>query len=221
MEEQNKNLHGLVILEEVERKHRYRRRVRVKCYCGNIFAVDLVQINIGHTRSCGCLRNKKAAERKRTHGLSEHPIYGIWSGIKARCYNVNTVAFKSYGGRGIEMCDEWKNDFMPFYTWAVANNWAKGMEVDRINGDGNYEPGNCRIVTKLVNIRNIARNRHCFFNGQTKVLTEWCLELNLNYRTTLARLVAGRTIEDAFTSPVLKYKQCHELSLSHTASLER
>ena len=88
------------------------------------------------------------------HGLCEHPLYNVWKNMKKRCYNKNVYNYKSYGGRGIIVCDEWRNNFKAFYDWALNNDYEKGLEIDRVDNDGNYEPSNCRFVTRSENQKN-------------------------------------------------------------------
>lgn len=91
------------------------------------------------------------------HGLSQTQLYRCWYGIIQRCDDSKNRAYKWYGGRGISICDEWKNSLETFYSWAMANGFQKGLTIDRINNDGNYEPSNCRWVTRKVNLNNMRR----------------------------------------------------------------
>lgn len=88
------------------------------------------------------------------HGQSNTPLYNVWQTMHTRCYNPNYFQFGNYGGRGIEICPSWRKDFTKFRKWAIAHGWVKGLHVDRRNGDGNYSPGNCRVVTRVINNRN-------------------------------------------------------------------
>jgi hypothetical protein len=81
-------------------------------------------------------------------------IYGIWQGIKERCLNPNRKEFKRYGGRNILICSEWKNNYLAFKTWALANGYKESLIIHRIDNDGNYEPSNCRWVTRSENNKN-------------------------------------------------------------------
>jgi hypothetical protein len=84
-------------------------------------------------------------------------IYRIWDKVNQRCRNKNQTSYKDYGGRGITICDEWRNDFMSFYNWAIVNGYEDSLSIDRINNDGNYEPSNCRFSTQTVQSRNTRR----------------------------------------------------------------
>jgi len=81
------------------------------------------------------------------HGLSRLPLYAVWNGMHYRCESTNSPAYKHYGGRGISVCEEW-GDVITFYSWAIRNGYKKGLTIDRINNDGNYEPGNCRFADR-------------------------------------------------------------------------
>lgn len=87
------------------------------------------------------------------HGDSKHPIYRLYRAIKTRVGNPNIAQYKDYGGRGIKLCLEWR-DYRVFKQWAIENGWAPGLNIDRINYDGNYEPNNCRFITKQQSARN-------------------------------------------------------------------
>lgn len=135
----------------------YRRNkvtwVMGKCECGSIKEYRIWCLKIGQTKSCGCLRTEGLPFFNRTHGKRKHPLYSVWAGIKRRCYNTNESAYAAYGARGISVCDEWRNNFMSFYNWAIVG-YKKGLEIDRINNNANYEPSNCRWVSKKENCRN-------------------------------------------------------------------
>jgi len=87
------------------------------------------------------------------NGLSNHPIYRSWFSMKNRCYKEKADNYKWYGGRGIKICDEWKENFLIFFEWSIKNNWKEGLEIDRINNNGNYEPSNCQWITHKENVR--------------------------------------------------------------------
>lgn len=143
----------------------------------------------------------------------KNPIYRVWAGIKKRCLDKNYVNYKHYGGRGIEICDEWKNSSVTFINWAINNGYQKGLQIDRIDNDGNYSPENCRFVTVKINNRNTRRTKIISYLGETKSLAEWCELLELNYYFIYNRLWLGWDFQDAISKPKLyrpKFKICRK-----------
>jgi hypothetical protein len=101
-----------------------------------------------------------------THGLRYHPLYRIWSGIKSRCNRPKATGYKWYGGKGIKICDEWKHDFVSFYNWAISSGWESNLTIDRIDSKKDYEPCNCRFITKSENCKK-PRIENPVFNFKT------------------------------------------------------
>ena len=131
-----------------------------KCgFCGNEFKAQVQHINRGATISCGCYNKRIASETHKTHGLTETRLYGVWVNIKYRVSNYNNNRYKDYVGRGITICEEWKNDFMSFYDWAMKNEYSDELSIDRIDNDGNYCPENCRWTTSTIQNRNQRKRR--------------------------------------------------------------
>lgn len=143
------------------------------------------------------------------HGLSgTNPLYTVWINMRSRCSDPKTKSYPDYGGRGIQVCQEWKYDFRAFRLWALANGYSQGLEIDREANDGHYEPGNCRFVTPSVNCRNKRSNRHITFDGRTQLLIEWCEELGVPMKVMHNRLnTYGWDVERAFTTPHRSVKQ--------------
>ena len=121
-----------------------------KCSCGNLIEVLAYSLKNGHTCSCGCLKLK--------HGGSETRLYRTWTSMRKRCYNPKDPSYKYYGGKCIQVCAEWKNDFIAFRNWALNNGYADNLTIDRIDNDGNYEPSNCQFLTKSENTRKGSKN---------------------------------------------------------------
>ena len=121
-----------------------------------------------------------------------------------RCYYPTTNGYERYGGRGIIMCDEWINNPQSFYHWAINNGYKKGLTIDRINVNGNYEPSNCRWITKEVQDNNRRNNRKITYNGEIKTLSQWSRKYNINVVTLSDRLKAGMPIDEALNKPVIK-----------------
>ncbi len=139
-----------------------------KCFCGNDFECLKTMINTNRKTHCGCLSRENRVKGRTTHGLHSSRLYRIRQSMLQRCTNEKAPNYSSYGGRGITVCEEWKNDFMSFYNWAIQNGYKDVLTIDRINNDGNYEPLNCRWTTKAVQSRNtkiIQSNNTSGFRG--------------------------------------------------------
>ncbi|HHS83688.1 MAG TPA: XRE family transcriptional regulator [Gammaproteobacteria bacterium] len=121
-----------------------------RCGCGKEHVVAGTHLRDGGVRSCGCLRRENKASV--THGLSGSPEYGVWEHIKSRCNNPNTKDYHNYGGRGITVCKRW--DRFENFLADMGCRPSKNHQIDRADNDGNYEPGNCRWVTRQVNCQN-------------------------------------------------------------------
>lgn len=124
--------------------------------------------------------------------------------MKTRCYNKNFMYYCNYGGKGIKICDEWKNDFSKFYKWAINNGYKEGLTIDRINNDGNYEPLNCRWVTRKKQNNNMNKNIIINYNGKKQTISEWADELNLSRIALYYRIRRGWDVEKALTTPLKK-----------------
>ena len=154
-----------------ENSKQKRRFGTYKCgFCGNEFKAQVRYINSGAIKSCGCLKEKISKEgTNRKHSLTNTRLYVVWVEIKSRTLNHKHKAYQDYGGRGIIICDEWKNDFMSFYNWAMENGYEenKGLSIDRIDNDGGYSPENCRWTTKTMQSRNqrIYKNNKSGYRG--------------------------------------------------------
>ena len=172
-------------------------RVLCKCDCGREKTFRGSHVINGLVKSCGCLNAEIGAKRFFRHGMYGTRIYRIFRGIKNRCLNKNLPQYKNYGGRGIVICDEWKNDFMAFYTWAMANGYKDTLTIDRIDSDGNYEPSNCRWADRKTQGRNTKRNRLLYYNGKTYCASKWAEILGLNYNTLINHLHRGMSVKDA------------------------
>ena len=120
----------------------------------------------------------------------------MWHGIKQRCYYTKNIGYKDYGGRGITICDEWINDFQAFYDWSILNGYKKGLQIDRIDVNGNYEPSNCRWVDKFTNANNKRSNINFTYDGKTMSLKAWCRYFNVSYKTCMTRYYRGHTINE-------------------------
>lgn len=144
----------LTVLEKTDQRINRSIIYKCQCNCGNITYVKSTNLVKGYIKSCGCLQKEMASKYNKTHGLSNTKLFMVWQDMKKRCKNPNHHAYKDYGGREIKVCNEWLDDFMNFYNWAMANGYKEGLSIDRINNNGNYEPNNCRWVTMSIQCKN-------------------------------------------------------------------
>ena len=171
-----------------------------RCDCGNTKIVHGWSLKSGQTRSCGCLSNETRGRNPITHGQSYTRLYTIWIGMKQRCYYQKHKHFKRYGGRGIAVCDEWRDDFRAFHDWSMANGYEERLTIDRIDNDGNYAPSNCRWATYSEQANNMSSNRIIEFGGEKRTIKEWSKITGIPHPTITGRLNRGWTIERALNT---------------------
>jgi hypothetical protein len=162
---------------------------KVRCACGCEKVVADRHLKNGGTISCGCIARERSSESVSTHKQSKTKEYRIWYHIKERCFNPNCKAYKNYGGRGITMHDGWVSDFAAFFKYVGTID--HGLEIDRINNNGNYEPNNVRIVERIVNANNRRGNRHIEFKGELRTLAEWSRMTGIKQGTIWWRMNQG------------------------------
>lgn len=170
------------------------------CECGNKAIVSSRNLIHGHQKSCGCLSHKGHPK----HNQSNTRVYRIYAKIKRRCFVHDDVAYPRYGGRGITMCDEWKNSFEAFSQWAYSNGYRDDLSIDRIDNDGNYCPENCRWADAYCQSNNKRNNRVFEYKGKTQTLAEWCREMKMDYKVVWYRVSVGWNFENAITTPVIR-----------------
>ena len=176
-----------------------------ECECGHHKVVRGSHLTAGDVKSCGCLR--KEVLDSTTHGMSYSRLYNSWASIKKRCLLVTNKSYKSYGGRGITICDEWKESFEAFRDWALANGYDDTLTIDRIDNDGNYEPSNCRWVNAKTQARNRITNTLITFNGKTRCVSEWAEMKGMSNGALLERLRKGWSIERALTQKIRQLRK--------------
>lgn len=168
-----------------------------KCDCGNMTKIR-ADVLKSQTRSCGCLQTEHAramGPQNKTHGLVGTRLYRIYHGMLARCYRKSCPAYKNYGGRGIKMCNEWKQNILAFYDWAQAAGYQDSLSIDRINNDGDYSPDNCRWATHAEQGKNTRTTHYITHNGQTKCVTDWAKELGVCAETIRRRAQRKQPID--------------------------
>lgn len=177
-----------------------------KCDCGNTSFVTGSDLRSNSTLSCGCLWRERIVEAKTTHGMSHSEVYAEYNNMKNRCYNESAHNYEYYGGRGIKMCDRWRDDIREFYNdVSVLPNFGKsGYTLDRIDNDGNYEPENVRWATHKEQSNN-RRPRTCVklyeYKGKMRSLKEISNMTGISYSTLINRLLTyGWTQEKTFNT---------------------
>ena len=178
-----------------------------KCECGNFCTVSGTHLKTQKVFSCGCYQKEKAKEtathKFTSHGASKESIYKTWINIKSRCFNTHSERYKDHGGRGITMCDRWRNSFEAFYedVSKLPNYGKEGYSINRIDNDGNYEPNNVEWADDITQANNKRNNRLITFNGKTQTATEWARETGIKRTTITMRLDKyGWSIEKALTT---------------------
>ena len=189
----------LTVLERAENKGT-RTCWLCKCDCGNEVTVLGEDLKSGHTQSCGCLHREQVAEFFTKHGMCRTSIYNTWCGMLARCYNSECKSYPCYGGRGIKVYPDWINDFQAFYDYVsqLENFGVEGYTLDRIDNEGNYEPGNLRWADIKAQNRNTRRNIFVEYNGEQMCLKDAAQKSGINYGTLQSRYSKGDRNERLF-----------------------
>jgi hypothetical protein len=165
-----------------------------QCECGEVRVVLLSELKRGLGLRCIGCRNWK-------HGLSRSSEHVVWNGMIQRCTNEKHTYYKYYGGRGIRVCQRWLRSFLHFYN-DVGPRPSPEHQLDRINNDGHYEPGNIRWVTRSKNRMNTRTNRWVVYRNQRMTLTELSAMCGVKVVTLSARLRRGWPVERAATTTV-------------------
>ena len=174
-----------------------------ECVCGNKTVVRGSHLTSGKTLSCGCLLQERRIEANIKHNLSNTRINKIWRKMKERCYNANSIRYNRYGARGIKVCNEWKNDFLAFYNWAILNGYQENFSIDRIDNKKDYCPENCRWIPLEKQARNTSQNHFITYQNKTMCISEWAELYNINYYVLYSRLFnLNWNIEKALTMPI-------------------
>lgn len=178
-------------------------RWRCICDCGRTTNPKGFNLYRGITKSCGCLLADIASKKNLTHGHSvdgrPSRTYTSWLGMIARCRDPRHCRFQRYGGRGISICERW-NSFANFLA-DMGERPSNKHSLDRINNDGNYEPGNCRWATASQQSRNRSTSRFVDFEGQSLSMADVAERYGITSSTIRKRLKRGWSIQDAITAP--------------------
>lgn len=197
-----RKVHYLTVVGLAERKPSDKEwKLCCLCECGKTTNITPSQFRRGVVKSCGC---KKATVCKIQGGQSSHPLYHVWLQMMYRCHKPSSRNYGRYGGRGIVVCDEWK-DFDGFVSWSDSvGGRPDGYTLDRIDNDGNYEPSNCRWVPMKTQNVNKSDNIVIMYKGVSKTLSEWADCLGIKWVTLHNRYTRGWSVERMLTEPVKK-----------------
>lgn len=166
------------------------------CKCGNEIVVTGSNLRSGHSTQCKVCKSREIREHQIQHNQSKSKLYRVWNSMKNRCENPNTISYKNYGARGIKVCEEW-HDPKAFIEWAMKNGYEDGLEIDRINVNGDYAPLNCRWVSRLQNANNKRNNRIINIHGKNMTMAEIARENGIKYKLLHKHLSKGMSIEEA------------------------
>lgn len=170
----------LTVVKRGKRSNNREQKWVCKCDCGNVTEVRASSLKEGHTASCGCHIGNHV------HDMSGTSTYRTWVGIRTRCYRKSSSAYKYYGGRGIKMCDRWYKSFKCFFD--DMGEKPKGLSIDRIDSNGDYEPGNCRWADIYTQNGNKRDTHKITINGETKPLSVWARHYGKNIWTVSRRI---------------------------------
>lgn len=198
---------GRLTIEEFAGFSEARRgRFNCTCSCGKKLIVQWDNLRTGNTRSCGCLESELLVARNLKHGMADTPLFFIWQALRKRCYYKKDPGYVNYGARGISVCDEWQEEFLPFYEWAMAHGYAAGLQLDRRDNDKGYSPENCRFITRVRNMHNtqlLSRNNTSGYRGVSLVRGTYVAHVNSSLGPHLYKS-GFKTAEEA-----AKYRDAH------------
>jgi hypothetical protein len=180
------------------KQNKGRRRFKCVCDCGKYTVVDLAFLRNGCVKSCGCLQRERASESKKTHGMSKHYLFPVWTLMVDRCENPESKLYKYYGARGISVCENWRGveGFKNFIRDLEVR--PNGYSLDRIDNDGNYEPSNCRWASKtqqVINRRVGVSNKTGVKGVYKDKKGNFIAQITFNYKSVY--LGSFRTVEEA------------------------
>lgn len=174
---------------------------RCQCDCGVEREVNAKSLRNGSSKSCGCFSVDVLRARSTTHGMSNSSEFGIWTDILTRCTNPNREVYADYGGRGITVCERWKDSFENFYA-DMGPRPSKKHSVDRRNNDLGYSPDNCCWATMREQTRNKRNNIWVCWDDHVEILSDAARYFRIPDRLVRRRLSRGWSMSDSLTRPV-------------------
>lgn len=172
-----------------------------RCNCGNHVVVVGQCLRRGDSKSCGCLKGERGRAALVTHGLGKPSEYAIWQSAKARCFDASSHNYPRYGGRGITMCDRWRNSFANFLS-DMGPRPSKHHSIERLDNNQGYTPDNCCWATTSQQARNRRSNRMLTYQGVTQPAVVWAEQNGIPHKTLLNRIYRGWTVEKAIEVPL-------------------
>jgi hypothetical protein len=205
--------------------------VTCRCSCGDVKEYILLLLRRGATRSCGCLKSDRTTERNIANKVLTHPndphIHATWCGMRRRCRDPKVDSFKRYGGRGIKVCESWERSYPAFREWALNHPaYQDGLSIERLDNDGDYEPGNCTWIPLPEQALNRSTTKFFEYQGESKLLWEWAVDPRCvapSVSSLYQRLDRGWSFEDALTTPatregiVVTEDQVREIRAEHAS----
>ena len=190
-EDKKERVTRLILVEYSHHSKHGQSKSYYMCVCGKTKIIDDYSVRILATISCGCAKKK--------HGYSKSPSYVSWNAMIQRCTNLNNPSHKNYRGRGVKVHNRWRK-FENFLE--DMGERPSGTSIDRINNNGDYEPGNCRWSTQREQTSNTRRSRRLTFKGETMTVTQWAEKLNIHSQTLFSRLRRGWSTKETLTKPL-------------------
>lgn len=211
----------ITVLERSENEIDGTARWKCVCDCGKIFTTRGTRLRAGKAMSCGCYGASILSRKTKKHGMSNTRIYHTWNSMLERCYKEDGKSYKFYGAKGVEVCDQWK-DFLSFYDWAVNNGYKEDLTIERIDCTGNYEPDNCKFISKKEQARNTRSNIRITTSDGYMTAAEVSRMLNVCPSTIEKFYHLGliQTIDDAIRV-IKERKEKHAKTYSYWAGRKR
>lgn len=173
-----------------------------QCDCGTTRCIDAGSLRSGVSKSCGCYKSEVTANRNRKWKHTDGRLHGIWKNMIDRCYRPTCSEYKNYGGRGVTVCDGWKDSFDEFYEWAYSHGYQSDLTIDRIDVNDSYSPTNCRWADRKTQANNRTNNLWIEYNGQRQTAQQWADQTGLQAQLIAQRIENGWSVADALTKPV-------------------
>lgn len=195
----------LTVIEPLGDPNYVHTKWRCICECGKEVTPRCDGLRSGNSKSCGCIQKEWATAKCKagtTHGQSHSPEYYSWHAMISRCYNPNETGYHHYGGRGIRVCDRWRNSLNDFLSDMGPR--PKGKSIGRIDVNGNYEPGNCRWETWTEQARNKRNTVLIEYQGEKLTGTELAKRLGLPQHVVAKRLRCGWSLDRIVSTPLIQ-----------------